>query len=227
MIAVVEDDPKIAALLRDYLVQSSFDALTFSTAAELRAVFPTLTIETFLLDVMLPDEDGFSLCEFIRRSSNAPILFISARISEADRLRGLELGADDYIIKPFSPNEVIARVKANLKRYQSTQLSTDQATGPQLTLDRSALRVCLGALCADLTAVECALLGALMSSPDRLFARNQLMDVIYTDGRIVSDRTIDSHVKKLRKRLASIGQESCIDTTYGVGYRYRPSTKTS
>jgi len=227
MIAVVEDDPKIAALLRDYLVQSGFDALTFSTAAGLRAVLPTLTIETFLLDVMLPDEDGFSLCEFIRRGSNAPILFISARISEADRLRGLELGADDYIIKPFSPNEVIARVKANLKRYQSTQLSTDQTTGPQLALDRSALRVCLGALCADLTAVECALLGALMSSPDRLFTRNQLMDVIYTDGRIVSDRTIDSHVKKLRKRLASIGQESCIDTTYGVGYRYRPSTKTS
>jgi two-component system response regulator BaeR len=175
-----------------------------------------------LLDLMLPGSDGLDICRRVRAFSQVPIVMTTARVEEIDRLLGLELGADDYVCKPYSPREVVARVKAVLRRAQAEGGSPPTAGTAPLWLDDDGLRVRAHGGTIQLTAVEYALLKTLVSAPGRIFSRARLMERIYDDHRVVSDRTIDSHVKKLRRRLAEIlppGQE-LIHSVYGVGYRY-------
>ncbi len=215
-ILIVEDELKLAELLGDYLRQGGFEPL--HVADGLDAV-PTVRDEKpdlVLLDLMLPGKDGMDICKEVRSFSSVPIIMITARVEEIDRLLGLELGADDYICKPYSPREVVARVKAVLRRSGAAAIQ-DQG----LTLDEARYSATLRGVSLDLTAVEFKLLQILVASPGRIFSRSQLMDRIYPDERIVNDRTIDSHIKKLRKKIAaSAPGEELIHSVYSVGYKY-------
>jgi two-component system response regulator BaeR len=170
-----------------------------------------------LLDLMLPGKDGMEICKNVRRKSNLPIIMITAKIDEIDRLLGLELGADDYICKPFSPREVVARVKAVLRRAESSDTAADKG----LILDQDTYKAMINGLDLGLTAVEFQLLKVLSEHPGRIFSRTVLVDKIYSDGRIVSDRTIDSHIKKLRKKISvQLPDQEIIHSLYAVGYKF-------
>ena len=216
-VLIVEDEPKLAGLLSDYLRQAGFETSCLGNGT---AVVPRVREEMpdlILLDLMLPGRDGLDICKEIRTFSGLPIVMVTARIEEIDRLLGLELGADDYICKPFSPREVVARVKAVLRRAGGGQ--TIQAA--RLSLDESRYRASLNGHDLELTAVEFKLLQFLAANPGRIYGRQQLMDRIYPDQRIVADRTIDSHIKKLRRKIAAVGAATeLIHSLYGVGYKF-------
>lgn len=217
-ILIVEDEDKLARIMADYLENAGFTSHILNHGLKVLPWLNEHGADLVLLDLMLPGRDGLDLCRDIRSFSPVPIIMVTARIEEIDRLLGLELGADDYICKPFSPREMVARVKAVLRRLQP-QATKNEAD--VLRLDPDRFRIQAGKLEAELTAVEFQLLQALYRQPGRIFSRATLMDLIYPDQRIVSDRTIDSHVKKLRKKLAELlpGQE-LIHSVYGAGYRY-------
>jgi len=216
-ILIVEDERKLAALLSDYLKQSGFTAYCLESG---QAAVPWVREncpDLILLDLMLPGRDGLDICRDIRTFSSIPIIMVTARIEEIDRLLGLELGADDYICKPFSPREVVARVRAVLRRGGGGQ--TIRASG--LVLDESRYQATLAGRQLDLTAVEFKLLKFLAANPGRIYGRQKLMDRIYPDQRVVSDRTIDSHIKKLRKKITAVAAgEEFIHSVYGVGYKF-------
>ena len=221
VILIVEDEEKIARLLEDYLNQAGYSVHVVDNGSDVLPWMRQHTPALVLLDIMLPGQDGFSVLREIRQAgaiSTVPVIMLTARIEEIDRLLGLEMGADDYICKPFSPREVVARVKAVLRRGSSDNAVTTDA----LQLDEHRHCAVFRSDSLALTAVEFRLLQRLISEPGRIFSRNQLMDSIYDDHRIVSDRTIDSHVKKLRKKLAALGDIEWIQSVYGVGYRYEP-----
>ncbi|MBL6987298.1 MAG: response regulator [Methylobacter sp.] len=221
LILIVEDEQKLAQLAIDYLQNAGFST---HTLGEGETVIPWVKQQhphLILLDLMLPGRDGLTICREIRSFSNVPIIMVTARIEEIDRLLGLEMGADDYICKPYSPREMVARVKAVLRRLQPQ--ADDIYQVQSLTLDADSFRVFAEGRETELTSVEFQLLQALYRQPGRIFSRSKLMDQIYQDQRVVSDRTIDSHIKKLRKKLAELlpGQE-LIHSVYGAGYRYDP-----
>jgi two-component system response regulator BaeR len=220
-ILIVEDEEKLAKLEADYLQNAGFAT---DTLAHGDAVVPWVKQyhpDLILLDLMLPGRDGLAICREIRNFSATPIIMVTARIEEIDRLLGLEMGADDYICKPFSLREMVARVKAVLRRLQPQNADYQ---GRALKLDAHSFRVSAEGHDIELTTVEFQLLQALHQQPGRIFSRSKLMDLIYQDRRIVSDRTIDSHIKKLRKKLAELlpGQE-LVHSVYGAGYRYDPN----
>lgn len=217
IILIVEDEEKLAGLLADYVRAAGYDVHRIADGRPVvdwvRAHDPAL----ILLDLMLPGKDGLEICREIRGFSQAPLIMTTARVEEIDRLLGLEIGADDYVCKPYSPREVVARIKAVLRRSAGL---AKPAAGP-LSLDPSSLRVRAAEREIELTAVEFALIQTLHASPGRIFSRDRLMDRIYDDHRIVSDRTIDSHVKKLRhKLLGLLPDRELVHSVYGVGYRY-------
>jgi len=217
LILVVEDEPKLASLLADYLRASSFEPHCLENGMDVVPWVREHRPELVLLDLMLPGRDGMEICADIRTFSTVPIIMVTARIEEIDRLLGLEIGADEYICKPFSPREVVARVKAVLRRTQGGQ--TLEASG--LTLDEHRWRATLNGRDLGLTAVEFKLLQFLAANPGRIFGRQQLMDRIYPDERIVSERTIDSHIKKLRKNLQTADPKAnLIHAVYSVGYKF-------
>ena len=216
-IMIVEDEEKLASLLGDYLKQSGFDSIWISDGELVLPRVRERLPDLILLDLMLPGRDGLEICKEIRSFSTVPIIMITARVEEIDRLLGLELGADDYICKPFSPREVVARVKTVLRRSSEHQAPP---TG-ELALDADKYRALLKGKDLDLTAVEFKLLHFLYQNPGRIYSRSQLMDRIYSDQRIVSDRTIDSHIKKLRRKISCLDPEAeLIHSIYGVGYKY-------
>ena len=216
-ILIAEDEPKIAALLAEYLqMQGGYDTEVLQRGDEVPAWVEKHKPDLVLLDLMLPGLDGLEVCKQIRRSSGVPIIMVTARVEEIDRLLGLELGADDYICKPFSPREVVARVRAVLRRG----IATDTCDGPGFDIDRERFRASLNGKVLTLTPVEFALLCTLAEQPGRIFSRDQLMNEMYSDYRIVNDRAVDTHIKNLRKKLSQIepGREF-IESVYGVGYR--------
>ena len=216
-VMIVEDEEKLASLLGDYLKQSGFDSVWLANGLEVVPAVKEAVPDLILLDLMLPGRDGLEICKEIRTFSQVPIIMITARVEEIDRLLGLELGADDYICKPFSPREVVARVKTVLRRAGEHQPVPSSA----LVLDPDRFRATLKGHDLDLTAVEFKLLHFLYQNPGRIYSRTQLMDRIYSDQRIVSDRTIDSHIKKLRKKIAAVApDDELIHSIYGVGYKY-------
>lgn len=215
-ILIVEDEVKLAALLRDYLQQAGFGVHIVDNGRDavpaVRAVSPDLV----LLDLMLPGRDGMEICRELRTFSSVPVIMTTARVEEIDRLIGLELGADDYICKPYSPREVVARVRAVLRRSAG-----NLTTVPGLQLDEGRYCATWESRSVELTAVEFQLLRFLAASPGRIYSRQQLMDRIYPDQRSVSDRTIDSHIKKLRRKLLTVTVDvELIRSVYGVGYTF-------
>ncbi|MCL4112403.1 UNVERIFIED_CONTAM: hypothetical protein GTU68_007241 [Idotea baltica] len=170
-----------------------------------------------LLDLMLPEVDGVTICRDHRKQSNIPIIMITAKVEEIDRLIGLEMGADDYICKPFSPREVVARIKTVLRRSENIEPVGQQ----KIMLNENNYQVTYESKKVDLTAVEFKLFQIMFAHPGRIFSRDQLMDRAYNDSRIVSDRTVDSHIKKLRKKINNLGVDDVVQSVYGVGYRYQ------
>ncbi|MGE3536750.1 MAG: response regulator [Candidatus Tectimicrobiota bacterium] len=217
-IVIVEDEPKLAQLLREYLAQAGYVTHCLSNGLE---VVPWVTRhrpQLVLLDLMLPGKDGLAICRELRAFSQVPIIIVTARVEEIDRLLGLEFGADDYICKPFSPREVVARVKAVLRRLQSPAGSATQYGG--LTLDAQQYLARLDGQPLELTPAEFRLLRTFMAHPGRVFSRNQLVEALYDDFRAVSDRTVDSHIKNLRKKLHALRpDQDVIHSVYGVGYK--------
>lgn len=217
-ILIVEDEPKLAALLTDYLRAAGFGTQVLADGREVAAVVKQDQPALVLLDLMLPGKDGLEVCRELRTFSDVPIVMVTARVEEIDRLLGLELGADDYICKPFSPREVVARVKAILRRTQGRPETVDQASG--LVIDEASYVAMLDGQPLDLTPVEFRLLKALAASPGRVYSRDQLLDHLYDDHRVVTDRTVDSHVKNLRRKLEQVRSgEDLIRSIYGVGYK--------
>lgn len=221
-ILIVEDEEKIAALLRDYLQQDGYQTRWLERGDDVEACVNEWQPQAILLDLMLPGKDGMTVCRELRSYSNIPILMLTARVEEIDRLLGLEFGADDYICKPFSPREVIARLKAVLRRsHNQLANGSSAATKSAVVLDEQRLEIHYGNSALELTSIEFQLLKTLATEPGRIWSRQQLMDRIYPDNRVVSDRTIDSHVKKMRKKLAeAFPAVNLVQSVYGVGYRY-------
>jgi len=218
-ILIVGDEPKLASVLSDYLKQAAFVPYWLESGLGAVEWVREHNPDLILLDLMLPGRDGMEICKEIRTFSSVPIIMVTARVEEIDRLLGLELGADDYICKPFSPREVVARVKAVLRRAGGRPALSESG----LALDESRYRANLHGCDLQLTAVEFTLLNFLAASPGRLYSRSQLMERIYPDQRIVSDRTIDSHIKKLRRKIAAADpQADFIQSVYGVGYKFEP-----
>lgn len=221
LILIVEDEPKLSCSIAEYLENSGFDTHIIDNGNDVLEWVHNHTPELILLDLMLPNKDGISICQEIRTFSQVPIIMASAKIDEIDRLVGLEIGADDYLCKPFSLREVVARVKAVIRRHQHIP----NGTPPQnsFTLDSSSSCVIFQDNKAELTAIEFNILTKLSQNPGKIFKRNELMDSAYEDGRIVNDRTVDSHMKKIRRKLADLAPEKkFLHAIYGVGYKFEP-----
>lgn len=212
---IVEDEPELAALVADYLRTAGFDPTVFADGLDalgaIRARVPALIV----LDLMLPGLDGLALCRAVRAFSAVPMVMVTARVEEIDRLLGLELGADDYLCKPFSPRELVARVKAILRR------SGPAAPTAALAIDAAARRASVRGQALDLTRTEFELLAALASRPGQVFSRARLLELARQDNLHATDRAIDSHIKNLRRKLeaAAPGFEP-IHSIYGLGYRF-------
>ncbi len=218
-ILVVEDDAKIADMLTNYLHMHGFETTVCGNGLEavplVRAITPALVV----LDLMLPGQDGIAVCEQLRMFSAVPIIMVTARVDEIDRLLGLETGADDYVCKPFSPREVVARIQALLRRAQGS-LSV-QAAPAALVADDTTLSIRWNGQPLPLTPVEFRLLRLLMSRPGHVFSRARLLDHLHNDLRDVSDRAIDSHIKNLRRKLDAVGAVGHnVASVYGVGYQF-------
>ena len=226
-ILVVEDDAKIADMLTNYLQMHGFETTVCGNGLDavplVRAIAPALVV----LDLMLPGQDGIAVCEQLRSFSAVPIIMVTARVDEIDRLLGLDTGADDYVCKPFSPREVVARIKALLRRAEGN-LSTQTAavhvvpgTAPSLVADDATQSIRWAGQPLPLTPVEFRLLCLLMSRPSHVFSRARLLDHLHQDLRDVSDRAIDSHIKNLRRKLEAAGAVGhSVASVYGVGYRF-------
>jgi two-component system response regulator BaeR len=209
-ILIVEDEPKLAALESDYLRSQGYDTHTIADGNEVVGWVRGNAPDLILLDLMLPGRDGLEICRELRTFTDVPIVMVTARVEEIDRLVGLDLGADDYVCKPFSIRELVARVRAILRRPRSAPngLNVDEH---RATLDGKEL---------DLTPVELRLLRALASSPGRVFPRERLLGQLYEDHRVVTDRTVDAHVKNLRRKLEEVRPgEELVRSIYGVGYK--------
>jgi two-component system, OmpR family, response regulator BaeR len=215
-ILIVEDQPKLAALLRDYVQAAGYSALCIDNGLDVVAAVQVEEPALILLDLMLPGRDGLEVCKDLRRFSSVPIIMITARVEEVDRLIGLEAGADDYICKPFSPREVVARIKAILRRGRLLE----PAAAPRFVIEMDHHRATFDGVALVLTPVELRLLDTLSASPGRVYSRDQLLDRLYFDHRVVTDRTVDSHIRNLRRKLEAVSpDEDIVQSIYGVGYK--------
>ena len=222
-ILIVEDEIKIAELHRDYLIQAGFEVNIIEHGDQVISWLKANKPDLVVLDVMLPGKDGLTLCREIREFSTVPIIMVTARVDEVDRIVGLEIGADDYVCKPVSPKELVARVRANVRRsvIDENKHHSDQDEMQDIVVDEDKYQASLMGEKLPLTAIEFQLLATLARHQGRIFSREQLMEKIYSDSRIVSDRTIDSHVKKIRKKLQDIDPDHhYIHSLYGVGFKW-------
>ncbi|MFO1389293.1 response regulator [Cellvibrio sp.] len=220
LICLVEDEIDLAKLMADYLKASNFETIVFNRGDHANDWLQKNEPALILLDLMLPGMDGLQICKNKRQLSAVPIIMMTAKVEEIDRLLGLELGADDYICKPFSAREVVARVKAVLRRSFVT-IQNVSITTPPVVIDEQSMSLKVFDQKVELTSVEFQLFSLLYSQPGRIFSRQYILDNIYQDYRVVGDRTVDGHIKKLRKKLNEANdQVELIRSVYGSGYKY-------
>jgi two-component system response regulator BaeR len=216
-ILIVEDEPKLASLLSDYFRASGYEPQWLSDGRDVISAVQGDPPDLLVLDLTLPHYDGLDICRQLRAFTSLPMVIVTARIEEIDRLIGLELGADDYICKPFSPRELVARVKAILRRASP---GATLFRAPRLSIDARHYLVSVEGKPLELTPVEFRLLRALAAEPGRVFSRAQLLDHLYADHRVVANRTVDSHIKNLRRKLQQASPEhEIIESVYGIGYK--------
>ena len=218
-ILIVEDEVKLAKVLIDYLDQSDYKTSHLVNGNEVTAWVKKNKPDLILLDLMLPGTNGKEICKEIRAFSKTPIIMVTAMIDEIDRLIGLELGADDYICKPFSPKEVVARVKAVLRRTNADYLNDFSEN--EFKVNHDAYSVQIKGKKLDLTPVEFRMLTMFIDHPGRVYNRDQILNTVFDDGRIVLDRTVDTHIKNLRQKLKDANPEKdYIRSIYGIGYSF-------
>jgi two-component system, OmpR family, alkaline phosphatase synthesis response regulator PhoP len=223
-ILVVDDEPRIAAICRDYLEQAGFAVAVASTGPEALAAARSSSPDLVVLDLGLPKLDGLDVTRSLRKHSNVPIIMLTALVEVSDKLIGLELGADDYLTKPFSPRELVARVRAVFRRIDAGPERGDVLRAGGLTLDVPRMRVTVDGRPVEVTSTEFTLLATLMRQPGRVFTRAQLLDAIHGDAGEAFDRAIDAHVKNLRRKIeADPHAPRHLLTVYGVGYRFDES----
>jgi DNA-binding response OmpR family regulator len=220
-ILIVEDDRKIASLVGTYLQREGLETSFAYDGAAALCMVRELSPELIVLDLMLPQVDGWQICRTVREFSNVPILMLTARGDEAERVLGFSLGADDYVVKPFSPRELVERVKAVLRRVNRPGLSDNGPafTFGELHVDPAKYQVSLSGTPISLTPSEYSLLVALVHSPGRVFTRRQLLRRLYPAGEEVVERVVDVHIGKLRQKLEAHSSRKWIETVRGLGYR--------
>lgn len=217
-ILIVEDETELAAILRDYLVEAGMTVDVRADGAGVVAAALESAYDLLILDLMLPGVDGLTICRELRRTSQVPIIMTTAKVEEIDRLLGLELGADDYLCKPYSPRELVARVRAILRRA-----GPGDATAPpdeRLMIDGDRWQATLDGVSLDLTRREFTLLRSLAARPGRVFSRDALLELAFPDDTEVFDRTVDSHIRNIRRKIAAVSDRDPIRSVYGVGYAY-------
>lgn len=219
-ILVVEDEIKIAVLMRDYLIASQHEVQMVHDGADTEAALASFRPDLILLDLMLPHKNGIEVCRAIRARqdelANIGVIMVTAKVEEVDRLIGLELGADDYVCKPFSPKEVVARVEALLRRLKPQR----SPPAPSIAIDENCFSASVKGQLLDLTPTEFRLLASLVNKPGHIYSRAKLIDSLHEDFRDISDRAVDSHIKNLRKKLKeALPEQDVIKSVYGVGYK--------
>jgi DNA-binding response OmpR family regulator len=221
-ILVVEDEMKIARLVRDYLEHAGFEVIVTSDGQSALASVRRSKPDLMVLDLGLPGTDGLDVTREVRRTSNVPIVILTARGDESDRVAGLELGADDYVVKPFSPKELVARVRAVLRRTESaTAGGPEMLRAADVEVDSVRMRVSVAGRPVQLTPTEFELLKTLVRQPGRVFTRAQLLDAVHGVAIESYERAIDAHVKNLRKKIEPLpGRPRYLLTVHGIGYRF-------
>jgi two-component system alkaline phosphatase synthesis response regulator PhoP len=220
-ILVVDDEPRIAEICRDYLERAGFKVITAGNGADALALARTKQPDLVVLDLGLPKMDGLDVTRVLRKHSNVPIIMLTARVEESDKLIGLELGADDYLTKPFSPRELVARVRAVFRRTDIGPGQSDVIRAGDVTLDIPRMQAKVGKRGVELTSTEFELLAMMMRQPGRVFTRGQLLDAIRADPVESFDRAIDAHIKNLRRKLEPDAHSPrYVLTVYGVGYKF-------
>ncbi len=220
-ILVVDDEPRIAEIARDYLERAGFKVTTAGSGADALAFARSRRPDLIVLDLGLPHVDGLDVTRTLRRQSSVPIIMLTARVDESDKLIGLELGADDYVTKPFSPKELVARVRAVFRRIDAAPERGDVIRAGEVTLDKRRMQASVGQQSIDLTSTEFELLATLASQPGRVFTRAQLLDAIRGVEVESFDRAIDAHVKNVRRKLEPDPRNPrYVLTVHGVGYKF-------
>ena len=223
-ILLVDDDPHIREVISFALQKAEMSVVSAENGQQALTLFTEEGADLIVLDINMPEMDGLACCREIRKLSEVPILFLSSRDDEIDRILGLEIGGDDYVTKPFSPRELVARINAILKRTQSAANPAEVAADGRLShgnliLDAEQHAVWWGAEDVSLTATEFAILAQFMRHPTRVFSRDSIMSSAYQFNIQVSDRTIDSHIRHIRSKFAAVGCDSVIETLHSVGYK--------
>ncbi|MEJ2485565.1 MAG: response regulator transcription factor [Anaerolineales bacterium] len=220
-VMVVDDEPRLVSLIETYLIQFGYQVLKAYDGEEALKIAEQKSPDLIILDIMMPKVDGYEFLRRYRQAANTPVIFLTAKVEDEDKVLGLEMGADDYVIKPFRPRELMARVKAVLRRASLNEPVAEILTGVDIVLDRSARSVQAGDIYIDLTPSEFDLLSALMSEPGRVFSRLDLLDFIQGVRYEGYERTIDLHIKNLRAKLGDSPRDpKYIETIYGAGYRF-------
>jgi two-component system alkaline phosphatase synthesis response regulator PhoP len=220
-VLVVDDEPQIAQIARDYLEHAGFTVIVAGDGAKALDLARSGHPDLIVLDLALPAIDGLDVARVLRRDSNVPIIMLTARVEESDRLAGLEIGADDYVTKPFSPRELVARVKAVLRRSDVSASRGDVFTAAGLTFDVRRIRLTRGGEAIDLTSTEFQLLVTLARQPGRVFTRAQLLDAVHGLEVDAFERAIDTHIKNIRRKIESDTRNPIyVLTVYGIGYKF-------
>jgi len=217
-VLIVEDELDLAQLLSRFISEAGMNPHVLSSGATVTSWVRRNTPDIVLLDIMLPDKNGIDICNEVREFSDVPIIMTTAKVEEADRLQGFDIGANDYICKPYSAKEVIARIKNLINICHRNRIATNNQ---DLILNEHKMQVIYKENSIELSNIEFKLLSLLYLNPSQIFTREQVIERVYQDYRIISDRTVDSHIKNLRKKLASLnGKVNYIKSIYGAGYKF-------
>ena len=223
-VLIIEDEPQIARLVRDYLVQAGFSTALAGDGVAALQQFRSVKPDLVVLDLGLPGRDGLDVAREIRRDGDTPIIMLTARGDETDRIVGLELGADDYVVKPFSPKELVARVRAVFRRSEVREETTPVIRAADIEIDLTRMRLLVAGAAVELTPTELQLLATLAREPGRVFTRGQLLNAVHGVAFESYERAIDAHVKNIRRKIEPTpAAPRYVQTVYGVGYRFAES----
>ena len=217
---IVEDDSNIAELLRLYLGKDGFEIMIAPDGGKAKAMFDLFQPDVVLLDIMLPVKDGWQVCREIREKSSVPIIMLTAKGETSDKINGLEMGADDYVTKPFEVKELIARIHAVMRRTDSDAPVEKKLEFDKLTINLDSYELIVNGKKVDAPPKEMELLYHLASSPNRVFTRNQLLDEVWGFDYFGDSRTVDVHIKRLREKLEGVSEKWSLKTVWGVGYKF-------
>ncbi|MCD7829204.1 MAG: response regulator transcription factor [Clostridiales bacterium] len=223
-VLIVEDDSNIAQLLQLYLEKEGFETQVAEDGSKGLNLFHESSPDLVLLDIMLPGLDGWTVCKKIRETSKVPIIMMTAKGETVDKVNGLEMGADDYIVKPFEMKEVLARIHAVLRRYGSKETAEKKLTFDKLVINMDSYELLVDGKRVDTPPKEMELLFHLASSPNRVFTRNQLLDEVWGFDYFGDSRTVDVHIKRLREKLEGVSPKWSLKTVWGVGYKFELET---